>query len=542
MKGERPAPGHLPDAALRSIHDLQYTLGVDLRVWSQDGAGALHLLHPVDLGPSRDGPFGPSGPTLSLNRRAGPDLRVEIVGPSPEGLPSDGVLALAARILNRALEVEDEIRFFTYELSERYEEINLLYSISETLGSVLSLNEAARAILSEVCDVLGARRGSLWVFHSGTENLSVVASVGEDGLEGPLRTDDPLAVTAQVFREGRPIILSRTSAALRADTKDDGKPELDELTETVLSVPISYSPPSGEARTVGVINLFGRRGGGRFTASDQKLLSAIASQVGAALENNRLIRESLLRERMAREMELAHNLQMKLVPAVESQDDLEMAARVQPAEQVGGDFYHLIRLPGGRVGVMIGDVSSHGFPAALIMALSMSAATIFAAGAEAPARVLRHMDDALREELETTEMYLTLFYGVLDPSTGALTYSNAGHPHAFVVREDGSSLRLGATDPPVGFAGPEAYHQEVVSTEGKDLLLLFTDGLSDTLAGSDRGSGEERVLEEVARRREQSAGEVVEALFSLAAEVTPQIPADDRTALLLRAGSRGRKP
>ena len=115
---------------------------------------------------------------------------------------------------------------------------------------------------------------------------------------------------------------------------------------------------------------------------------AHGQQVGAALENNRLIRESLARERMAREMELAHNLQMKLLPAVESLGDLEMAARVEPAEQVGGDFYQLFRLSEDRIGVMIGDVSTHGFPAALIMALAMSASSIYALEKGRPAGVL----------------------------------------------------------------------------------------------------------------------------------------------------------
>src|SRR5690606_21820432 len=99
--------------------------------------------------------------------------------------------------------------------------------------------------------------------------------------------------------------------------------------------------------------------------------------------------------------------QLKLLPAVDGFEGADVAARVEPAASVGGDFYHLFKLQGGRIGVMIGDVSSHGFPAALIMALSMSAATIYASEVGTPAKVLRHIDDALRGELESTEMYLT---------------------------------------------------------------------------------------------------------------------------------------
>jgi sigma-B regulation protein RsbU (phosphoserine phosphatase) len=219
----------------------------------------------------------------------------------------------------------------------------------------------------------------------------------------------------------------------------------------------------------------------------------------------------------------------------ETFEGAEVAAKVQPAEQVGGDFFHLLHLPEGRIGVMIGDVSTHGFPAALIMALSMSAASIYALEEGSPSGVLRQLDDALREELETTEMYLSLFYGILDPSGGTLTYSNAGHPHAFAVRHGRDPARLDATDPPVGIAGPDSYGETTVPWRpGEDLLLLFTDGLSDTLASEVGGNGERAVLEAVAAGRERSAWELVDDLFERAEAATPSVPADDITALVLR--------
>ena len=167
-----------------------------------------------------------------------------------------------------------------------------------------------------------------------------------------------------------------------------------------------------------MINLFGRTRGDPFTTSDEKLLSAIASQIGAALENNRLIQESLAQERMSQEMELAQNLQMKLLKSPEAFDRADVAAHVAPAEQVGGDFFHVFKLPKGKIGVMLGDVSTHGFPAALIMALSMSAASIYALESPDPSEVLRKVDDALRDELESTEMFLSLFYVVIDVEAG----------------------------------------------------------------------------------------------------------------------------
>ncbi|NNM04820.1 MAG: SpoIIE family protein phosphatase, partial [Gemmatimonadetes bacterium] len=463
----------------------------------------------------------------TLHPREGPPLKLELSGCRYER--EESLADLVTKLVIRAFEFSQEVRFFTYELSERYEEINLLYSISETLGSLLRLDQAAKVILEEVCDVLGAKKGSLWVFEADTDILELVAAVGEEGLRGSRAVSDPDSVVAQVFREGRPLILGQPKSPPSDSSGSKDPPE------SRLCVPIRYTPPAGEPRTVGVINLLGRRPGGRFTASDQKLLAAVASQVGSALENHRLVRESLAQERVTREMELAHNLQMKLLPVAEHFEAAEVAARVQPAEQVGGDFFHLLNLSKGRIGVMIGDVSTHGFPAALIMALSMSAASIYALEKGRPSGVLRQLDDALRDELETTEMYLSLFYGILHPKKGTLTYANAGHPHAFSIHADGTADRLEATDPPVGIAGPESYVEKTVPwTPGEDLLLLFTDGLSDTLSTPGRGSGEEAVLDMAVRNRAGDPSDIVDALFQAAADATPSVPADDITALVLR--------
>jgi sigma-B regulation protein RsbU (phosphoserine phosphatase) len=510
------------DASVRdTLQDLADHLSLDLRLWMGDGGD------PVCVWPNEYAAPLRGGRRVPLHGRPGRSYRLEVS--TRDGTDPGDVTDLVVNAVTRMLDFSQEVGFFTHELSERYEEINLLYSISETLGSVLALDEAARRILEELCDVLGARRGSLWVADQDAERLILKASVGEDRPRVPIDVRDTDAVTARVFREGRPTIAG--PGQLDAGALPGVTIESD---DSILSVPIRYTPPTGEARTVGVINLIGRRHGGIFTAADQKLLAAVASQVGAALENNRLVRQSLQRERMAREMELAHHLQQKLLPPVERFGRARIAARVEPAELVGGDFYQVLRLQDGRIGVMIGDVSSHGFPAALIMALTMSAASIYANEHVSPARVLRETDNALIDELETTEMYLTLFYGVLDPKAYTLTYANAGHPHAFILNRDGEARRLEATDPPVGFAGPDAYGQREISwSPDEDLLLLFTDGLSDTLTARGGAVGEEMVIETVRATRSAGPEAIVDALFDRARETVSAVPSDDRTAVVV---------
>ncbi len=530
MSDERHPRSPLPESVRESLDEFVEYLGLDVSLWSRARGGPTRRVYPDGEAPAREPSSEPV--VRRIQPRDGSDLELRVW--RRNGSKASPAADLIARALERSLDSAHEIRFFTFELSERYEEINLLYSISETLGSILRLDEAARVILGEVCDVMGALRGALWVHEAVDGLLHLVASVGAEGVKGPLDAATSSAVTARVFREGRPMMANPEAIP----SPDVPAGAIDER-ETFLSVPIQYTPPEGEARVVGVINLIGRRYAGRFTASDQKLLSSIATQVGAAVENNRLIRESLARERMEREMELAHNLQMKLLPVLDRFDGARAAARVEPAELVGGDFYQVFQLSEGRVGVMIGDVSSHGFPAALIMALSMSAATIYASEFTMPAKVLRHVDDALRDELESTEMYLSLFYGVLDPSARTLTWSNAGHPHAFLVGSRGEVERLRATDPPVGIAGPASYEQQTRPWDPSgDLVFLFTDGLSDALVSDSCSNGETRLLETVVSHRAQEPAVIVDALFDLVREARPRLPPDDRTAMVL-AGEAG---
>jgi sigma-B regulation protein RsbU (phosphoserine phosphatase) len=497
--------------------------GAELRLWGRQGNRRICLFpndgavpEPWQAGTMKPVPIG-DGAALELELQAA------------DG--ADPGHTFLACTLAHLLHHEREARSAARELAERYEEINLLYFISEILASVLSVPDAATRILTEVADVLGARRATLWVYNPEDRHLHAAASVGEEELKGPIPVDERDSATAWVFRERQVLNLER-GALLPTVPRLEPRPT---DREAFLSVPINYTPPDGTTRTVGVITLVGRRSNVRFTAGDARLLSAIASQIGAALETQRLVQDSLRQERIVREMELAHDLQLKLLPDPADFDTPEVVARCHPADSVGGDFYHLFRLPGDRFGILIGDVSSHGFSAALIMALTMSAVAIYAREAGPPAEVLRHVHRALINELESTEMYLTLFYGVLDPDAGHIIYANAGHPHAFHIDARGRRRRLAATAPPLGIAAPDACGEDIVTWgDGNNIVCLFTDGLADAYPYHGAGPGEASLIEDVVRMRDQPLARILDHMFAATAGRTVAVPADDRTALIVR--------
>jgi sigma-B regulation protein RsbU (phosphoserine phosphatase) len=214
--------------------------------------------------------------------------------------------------------------------------------------------------------------------------------------------------------------------------------------------------------------------------------------------------------------------------------DAEVAVRCFPAESVGGDFYTFTRLGRGRVGVMLGDVASHGLSAALVMALVLSAAGIHAAASVTPDETLSALLDSLSTELAETEMYFSVFYGVLDPLSGRLSYASAGHPYAFRVPRFGDPERLETTAPPLGLAtAGSIQRRQVPWTVGHDLLVLWTDGMVDARNEAGEPFGDQRLLDEVCAHRTEPAEAIVQAVLA-AAEAFGGAPLDDRTLLVLR--------
>ena len=216
------------------------------------------------------------------------------------------------------------------------------------------------------------------------------------------------------------------------------------------------------------------------------------------------------------------------------QGDAEVAARCVPAESVGGDFYTFSRLGHGQVGVMLGDVASHGFSAALVMALVLSAAGIHAAASLEPDQTLIALLDGIATELATTEMYLTVFYGVFNPSAGALAYANAGHAYAWRVPADGPAERLAATAPPLGLASASTIERREIAWDvGNDLLCLCTDGLIEARNDEGASFGEERLRAAIAERRAGHPDAIVAAVMDQVAGFVAG-RRDDRTLLVLR--------
>ncbi|HYD51391.1 MAG TPA: GAF domain-containing SpoIIE family protein phosphatase [Gemmatimonadaceae bacterium] len=514
--------------------------GCEMAVWvasDRDGAvrveaatGGATTPLPRERLPDGEQPLSittPAGPVL-VALLPGPRLAWLALGPCEPAFPLADhlsfILPVCAQYLQSALEVEHAAN----ELAERYEEINLLYTISEILGRTVSLEEAAGQILTEISETVGARRAVIFTHERATQTLEPIATVGVPMGDVPvIDVADQHTVSARVFRALHPLLVEGTELESEAERPF--------RRGAMLSVPIVWTTPRG-AEPLGVVTLSDRRSGQPFSAGDQKLIAAIASQIGTAIQNTRLVRLNVDRQRLAREMQLAHELQMRLLPNTSAlQPVAQVAARVVPADSVGGDFYNLFRLDHARAGVMVGDVSGHGYPAALIMALTMSASAIHAQQVDDPGETMQALLESLHDELDTTEMFMSLLYAVIDRDARTLRYANAGHPHAFVVRASGEIERLPATDPPLGMVPTAPSTQHTEFDPAGDVLLLFTDGVSDARDEADERLGEGPVLDAVLRHRAEPVDRILERIFDVVdSHAQDARRRDDLTVVVLR--------
>jgi phosphoserine phosphatase RsbU/P len=301
-------------------------------------------------------------------------------------------------------------------------------------------------------------------------------------------------------------------------------------------------PLPGRNRLMGVMALGPKRSEAAYSSADLKLLQALASQTGLALEVSELARslamEAAQRERVNREIEIAREVQERLFP--QEMPDLPgatVAGFCRPALGVGGDYYDVIDLGEGRVGLAVGDVSGKGISAALLMAsLRASLRGVTLDGPRDFAKLM-HKVNRLVYEASASNRYATFFFASYDPATHRLECVNAGHNPPVLLR--GSEvIRLEADGPVVGLLPFAPYTEQGLALEPGDTLILYTDGISEAMTNDDEEWGEERMISAALTAKNKSAGEVMDAIFTAADAFTAGAPQhDDMTLLVLKLGS-----
>ncbi len=236
------------------------------------------------------------------------------------------------------------------------------------------------------------------------------------------------------------------------------------------------------------------------------------------------------------ELDVASGIQQSILPTVfPSRDDYQIYASMEPARNVGGDFFDVVRLEGNRVGLAIADVSDKGVPAALFMMSSRTWMKGAAISSPEPGKILGEVNALLHEDNET-QMFVTVLYAVYDPETGEFTYASGGHDAPLLVHPDGSSELLPLTGGiALGIVSDLAYGQNSVVLDHGGTLVLYTDGVTEAMNGEGEQFGIERLRKVFSNRAPKDANEAAHKIFEAVntfADGAAQ--SDDITCLTLR--------
>jgi serine phosphatase RsbU (regulator of sigma subunit)/anti-sigma regulatory factor (Ser/Thr protein kinase) len=252
-----------------------------------------------------------------------------------------------------------------------------------------------------------------------------------------------------------------------------------------------------QGELIGLLNLGPRLSEQEYSADDRKLLESLAGQAAPALRVAQLVKEQEVevrrRERYEQELQVAQLIQQNFLPKeLPDHPGWTLNAFYRPAREVGGDFYDFIDLPGGRLGIVVGDVTDKGVPAALVMASTRSVLRASAQRLVEPSAVLERVNEQLVPDMPP-KMFVTCLYGVLEPSTGRFVFANAGHNLPCVQTSEGS-FEPRAAGMPLGLMAGMSYDENEVLVAPGEALLLYSDALPEAHAPDGQMYGFPRVL------------------------------------------------
>ncbi|WP_158945906.1 GAF domain-containing SpoIIE family protein phosphatase [Granulicella sp. S190] len=416
-------------------------------------------------------------------------------------------------------ELSDEARNFT-------EVAPLLETITRRLGSTLHIERIAVFL----------RSGDTYHLQLATGMPMTVSAAQFFSLPAASTTITTLSrakTPANVYRDD--------PSSWLIDATDAERNALNDLS-TELLVPLP-----GRTRLAGVIALGPKSSEEPYTKTDRQLLQTIASQTGLALENAELLHnlttEVAQRERISREIEIAREVQERLFPQTcPKVPGVDVAGFCRPAQVVGGDYFDFFLLPSTsaaepRLALALGDISGKGISAALLMA-SLRASLRSIAGLQQGdlAALISHVNNLVYES-STANRYATFFYAEYDPFNRLLTYVNAGHNPPYILR-GAETIALEATGTVVGLLPDAEYAQAAIQLHPGDVLLAFTDGISEAMNHQDDEWGEDNMLaaaRELLTRPDctTTADQLLTCIFDAADEFTSGAPQHDDMTLLV---------
>jgi serine phosphatase RsbU (regulator of sigma subunit) len=445
----------------------------------------------------------------------------------------------AAEVIGRIFTAEQDIASLATEVADRYEELNFLYDMSAQVGALLVEEEICDFVVKEAAWLMNCERASVMVADPETGDLRIRASVGlPEDLPEDVSVRPGEGISGRVFASGHGIIVNEGDP-LPADSL-----KVRDLREAncFLSVPLKISGQGeGRDQVLGVFNLTRKRQSNMFTASDLKLVSAVAGTAATQIHNCRLINAERQRRELEHELQLAAKIQLGLLPEEPLHaGSVEVGGYCKPARHVGGDLFDYW-LMDDHVCLIIADVSGHDIGAALMATAFRSVVRSESTHRHSVEGLVSHVNRSLFSDLVHSELFVSAFYAEVELSTGIATFCRAGHPKPLLVQL-GTKAWLDTEGFLLGIREDGQFEQRTVQLSRGDTIVLYTDGLveaQDATRVNFGADGVERAaLKHVALPAREMAIGIVEAACEFCGESSI---VDDMTALVMHYGEPERE-
>ena len=411
--------------------------------------------------------------------------------------------------------------------------LNLIAEMVEAFAESQDIDETLRCGIERMAEVVDAEAASLFLVDEDTSEIRCHTCIG------------PVDITGMQMRLGEGIV-GRTIHANASEMVRDVRADPDfhasvDAATGFTTRSMVCSPLTVANRCLGAVQVINRRSGdGLFTAADARLLDVLARSAALALLNARLASQMVARERVQRELELAADIQRRLLPDPNATPSCAQGINL-PARQVSGDFFDVVVLADGRIAFNVGDVSGKGMDAALVMAKTSSLFRALVRDAPEPGALLGRLNDEL-VSTAARGLFVTMVAGIYDPAARSVILANAGHEPP--LRHDRARDWLNGLDaraPPLGIGpsldGADGWPEDEIQLDG-DALYVFSDGLTEAPVEDGHMLGTDGVAELIRRHAAVAPAKRVTAIAERVRQPGISLH-DDVTLLVIEDGCIG---
>jgi sigma-B regulation protein RsbU (phosphoserine phosphatase) len=420
----------------------------------------------------------------------------------------------------QALQAENQ------RLKRAVEELALLNDLAREIGASLNSQEIMQTIIRRSLRSVHAEQGVITLIDQQalTPMKTLVRTRVSSGRQQAFHLEECLQGWMQLHK--MPLVINDPAQ----DERFRGV-TWDESVRSLLCVPLLI-----KSELQGILTLYNKKDGREFSPEDQRLLGIIAAQSAQVVENARLYEEEQALLRMQEQVRLAAQIQLELLPKSAPQiSGYEIAGKSLPAQSVGGDYFDFIPVDGQRWALCLGDVTGKGLPASLLMANLQATIRGQALSSSSVSECMRRANQLLHQSTDD-EKFATAFYALLDTQRHLLCFANAGHNDPFLFslsQQRPRALKTGGIM--LGLFSTFPFQEETIALQPGDLLLIYSDGVTEARNVLDEDFGEERLIGLVQKNLGKTAQSLIDEIIQAVQAFAGQTPQhDDITLMAIR--------